>query len=108
MPKKNFKGIGSSILGDVLGNSAPVGQKYANAELHKIGDTQLQSSGSAKASTDDTRLHVYISQELENLLLEEVYRRKRDNRLPKSQASKRAVVEDALGCYLYRIKRSKS
>lgn len=93
MAKKDFKGLGSSILGNVLGDTPAKGIS-TNAQLHK--------SGAGEICNQDVRLHVYITQELEDLLLEEVYRRKRDNETPNSQASKRAVVEDALGCYLFR------
>ena len=99
MAKKDFKGLGSSILGDVLGDT-PANGSSANAPMHKTGAGEM--------CNPDVRLHVYISQELEDLLIEEVYRRKRDNKTPNSQASKRAVVEDALGCYLYRSRKGKS
>jgi len=50
---------------------------------------------------EDVRLHVYISSELEDKLLDEVYRRKRDKNISTGQASKRTVVEDALVIFLF-------
>ena len=101
MAKKKFKVLGSSILEDILGD-APINERFANAPLHKAGSEQLHSSGAAEICNEDVRLHVYISQELEDLLLNEVYSRKRDKDTPNNKASKRAVVEDALGCFFYR------
>jgi hypothetical protein len=106
MDKKNFKAIGSSILKDIL--DSPVSdagnsnhsqlQNTRGMDSHKIG------SSCSVNENEDTRLHVYISGELEDKLLAEVYRRKRDKNLPKSQANKRAVVEDALVMFLSSIK----
>lgn len=102
MDKKNFKAIGSNILKDILDssetelriNNPKQLNNSSNVDLHKIGSPYHETG------KEDIRLHVYISREIENKLLDEVYRRKRDKNFPKSQASKRVVVEDALLMFL--------
>ncbi len=98
MDKKNFKAIGSSILKDILDSPG----NPDHEQLHNTGNVDLHKIDSSCSETgnEDIRLHVYISGELEDRLLDEVYRRKRDKNFPKGQASKRAVVEDALVMFL--------
>ena len=100
MAKKNYKAIGSSILKDVLGSPVPGPGKAV--QLHNSSNVDLRKAGSTNnlSENEDVRLHVYISGELEDKLLDEVYRRKRDKNIPTGQASKRAVVEDALVMFL--------
>ena len=102
MSKNNFKAIGSSILKDILDSPEPGTGNPNHEQLHNTGNVDLHKFGSSCSETgnEDTRLHVYISGELEDRLLDEVYRRKRDKNFPKGQASKRAVVEDALVMFL--------
>ena len=102
MAKNNFKAIGSSILKDVL-NSPESGYKKADAvQNNNASNVDLHKTGSANNvnENEDVRLHVYISQELEDRLLDEVYHRKRNKNIPKRQASKRSVLEDALDAFL--------
>ena len=106
MSKKNFKAIGSSILKDILDSPAPGPGNPNYGQLHNTGKADSHKIGSScsEAENEDIRLHVYISGELEDRLLDEVYRRKRDKKFPKGQASKRAVVEDALVMFLSSVK----
>jgi len=100
MTKKNFKRIGSSILKEVLDGAASVSGNLEHTQMHKSNNLDLHKTDSAQNCNEDVRLHVYISSEIEDKLLDEVYRRKRDRALLKGQASKRAVVEDALMAFL--------
>lgn len=102
MGKKNFKAIGSNILKDILDSPEPEPDKDKHGQLHNTGNADVNKTGSPHISndTEDVRLHVYISSEIEDKLLDEVYRRKRDKKFPKGQASKRSVVEDALVMFL--------
>lgn len=100
MVKKNYKAIGSSILKDVLDIQVQGPDKDKTGQLHNAGNADLHKTGSMQNCNEDVRLHVYISSELEDRLLGEVYRRKRDKNISNGQASKRTVVEDALDAYL--------
>jgi len=102
MAKNNFKAIGSSILKDVLDSPEPGYKKADTAQNNNASNVDLHKAGSVNnvSENEDVRLHVYISQELENRLLDEVYQRKRNKNIPKRQASKRSVLEDALDAFL--------
>jgi len=102
MAKKNYKDVGASILKDVLDSPVPETGKPDPVQLHNTGKTVAHKTGSPQNlnENEDVRLHVYISSELEDRLLDEVFRRKKDRALSKGQASKRGIVENALERFL--------
>ena len=109
MNKKNFKAIGSSILKDILDSPVPGPENSNHEQLRNTGNVDSHKIGSScnENENEDIRLHVYISGVLEDKLLDEVYRRKRDKNFPKGKASKRAVVEDALEGFLFSKRNSR-
>lgn len=102
MDKKKFKAVGSNIFKDILDSPAQEPKNLDKEQLRNNGhpDSSNFDSSSREPEKEDIRLHVYISGEIEDKLLDEVFRRKRDKETPSSQASKRAVVEDALMMFL--------
>lgn len=102
MDKKKFKAVGSSIFKDILDSPAQGPGSLVYEQLHNGGhaNSSIHASSNRETGNEDVRLHVYIAAEIEDMLLEEVFRRKRDKKVPKAQASKRAVVEDALMMFL--------
>jgi len=93
--KKDFKATASSIFKDVLGDKPEHG-----ALLYKDANAQTQNSDIVQEDLAVSRLHVFIREELEDKLLDEVNRRKKDKSILKKMASKRAVVEEALERFL--------
>ena len=93
--KKDFKATASSIFKDVLGD-----KPEPNSQLHKDANAQTHSSEIVQEDPVVSRLHVFIRGELENKLLDEVNRRKKDKSISTKMASKRAVVEEALERFL--------
>lgn len=93
--KTDYKATASSIFKDVLGDKSE-----PDATLHKDADAQVQKSEAVQSSQQDVRLHVFIREEIENKLLDEVIRRKKDKSALKKSANKRAIVEEALELFL--------
>ncbi|MDZ7760125.1 MAG: hypothetical protein U5L00_07715 [Desulfovermiculus sp.] len=61
---------------------------------------QNRTTDSVQSKRKDVRLHVFIRAELEDKLLEEVIKRKKDPKVANLQANKRAIVEEALEYFL--------
>ena len=106
MKKDRFKKIGADILSDrkpssmedFLKDESDKGQKqghHPDAQLHKSTNAQLHT-----VPAPDERLHVFIASQLNDKLMDEVYRRKKDPSTSKAKSSKRGVVEDALKLFL--------
>lgn len=93
MTRKNFKSTVSGILNQVLTEDSVV-----QAEPQK--DAQNRPTDSVQSSREDVRLHVFIRAELEDTLPDEVMKRKKDPKVAKFQANKRAIVEEALEYFL--------
>ena len=93
--KKDFKETASSIFKDVL-----VDKPMTDPLLHKDADAQMRNSEIVHEDRVVSRLHVFIRGELENKLLDEVNRRKKDKAISTKMANKRAVVEEALERFL--------
>ena len=93
--KKDFKATASSIFKDVLGD-----KPQSDAQLHKDANAQIHNSEIVQEDLAVSRLHVFIRGELENKLLDEVSRRKKDKSISTKMANKRAVVEEALERFL--------
>jgi len=62
-------------------------------------DVQMHTTESEQ-DPPDVRLHVFIRGDLDDKLLDEVNRRKKDKFIPNNQANKRTVVEVALEKFL--------
>ena len=91
--KRDFKDSASSIFKDVL-----EGKQMPERDSSKFNqeDVQMHMDDPVKEDTPDVRLHCYIRWDIENKLLDEVDRRKRDLKIPRARANKRAIVEEAL------------
>ena len=93
--KKDFKATASSIFKDVLGD-----KPQSDVLLHKDANAQIRYSEIVQEDVAVSRLHVFIRGELENKLLDEVNRRKKNKSISTKMANKRAVVEEALERFL--------
>lgn len=73
-----------------------------DVQMHRCAKPQTPNSPDRDESPQSTaRLHVHIRQDLANKLLELVFQRKRNhNHYTKKEASKRAIIEEALAMYL--------
>jgi hypothetical protein len=91
--KPDFKHTASSIFKDVLEDKQ---MPERDSSKFNQKDVQMHMDGPVKEDTPDVRLHCYIRWDIENKLLDEVDRRKRDLKIPRAQANKRAIVEEAL------------
>ena len=81
---------GVSGIGDFLGDSL---SRHENPQLHKPTIPQMHTKPEALG-----RLHLQVRRDLNEKLLDEVFKRKRDPKF-KGRASQRSVVEDALDQY---------
>lgn len=93
--KKNFKATASSIFKDVLGD-----KPEPDALPYKDANAQIHNNKIEREDLAVCRLHVFIRGELENKLLDEVNRRKKDKTISTKMANKRAIVEEALERFL--------
>ena len=101
--KKDFKSKASSIFKDVMDDRASDTQLHKDVITHNRNttDTQLHTAGHAQKEKNSkaVRLHVFIRNDIEEKLLEEVFKRKKDPNVPPSLSNKRAIIEEALGVY---------
>lgn len=101
--KKDFKKIGSNILKDVLVDPTDDTQlhKDTNAQGRDNPDVKMHKAGHAqkKKNSKTVRLHVFIRDDIEERLLGEVFKRKRNPNVPHSRSNKRAIIEEALRVY---------
>jgi len=101
--KKDFKSKASSIFKDVMGDRASDTQLHEDVIAHNQSTTDAQLHTAEHAQKEKiskvVRLHVFIRNDIEERLLEEVFKRKKDPNIPHSLSNKRAIIEEALGVY---------
>lgn len=89
MAKKNFK---KSAVATVLGGKpTPKPVKSTSAQMYN--DTDAQPTPDEQP---DVRLHCFIRSDLNDWLIGELFRRKKDQAKFKGRDSKRAIIEKAL------------
>ena len=99
-----FKSKGTGILRkpknmSELLNETSGSTDYSNPDKPLKPDAQMHNIEPMQG-LPDIRLHVFIHGYLDDKLLDEVTRRKKDKSIPNNQANKRAVVEAALEKFL--------
>ena len=95
-----FKSKGTGILKKPINmaellNKTPGSTGYPNPNQPSKPDVKMHNTDPVQY-LPDIRLHVFIHGDLDDKLLDEVNRRKKDKSIPNHQANKRAVVEAAL------------
>jgi hypothetical protein len=107
-PKKRktdqFRSTGKNILGDhdILPTSV---EDFLNdtphAHLHKSANTQKQKSSNDQSLNQKNlcRIHIQIRQDIADILLKLVFKRKSDPYIKGRKATQRAIIEEALESY---------